>query len=70
MVYANIIAATKSTSDWYLWMHHTIDKIPDNKDNKYSWQKKHLENQTGTSNILKPIKIRKNNIQKKYETWK
>ena len=23
------IEATKITSDWYLWMHHTIDKIPD-----------------------------------------
>ena len=70
VVYANIIEATKITSDWYLWMHHTIDKIPDDKNIKYSWQKKHLENQTGTSNSFKPIKIRKNNIQKKYETWK
>jgi NADH dehydrogenase len=70
VVYANNIEATKITSDWYLWMHHTIDKIPDTKDNKYSWQKEHLENQTGTSNSFKPIKIRKNNIQKKYETWK
>ena len=32
--------------------------------------KKHLENQTGTNNSYKPIKIRKNNIKKKYETWK
>ena len=39
VVYANNIEATKITSDWYLWMHHTIDKIPDKKENKYSWQK-------------------------------
>ena len=51
-------------------MHHTIDKIPDNKASKYSWQKKHLENQTGTSNSFKPVKISKSNIKKKYETWK
>tara|TARA_B100001057_G_scaffold387380_1_gene394542 strand:+ start:93 stop:443 length:351 start_codon:yes stop_codon:yes gene_type:complete len=70
VVYANNIEATKITSNWYLWMHHTIDKIPDNKDTKYSWQKKHLENQTGTSNSFKPVKIRKNTIKKKYETWK
>ena len=70
VVYANNIEATKITSDWYLWMHHTIDKTPNSKDTKFSWQKKHLENQTGTSNSFKPIKIRKNNIQKKYETWK
>ena len=28
------IEATKITSDWYLWMHHTIDKIPDVKKKK------------------------------------
>ena len=70
VIYANNIEATKITSDWYLWMHHTIDKIPDNKVSKYTWQKKHLENQTGTSNSFKPVKISKKNIKKKYETWK
>ena len=32
--------------------------------------KKTFENQTGTENSFKPVKIRKNNIKKKYETWK
>ena len=27
VVYSNEIEATKIVSDWYLWMHHTIDKI-------------------------------------------
>ena len=40
-------------------MHHTIDKIPDYKDKKFPWQKKHLENQTGSNNSFKPIKIKK-----------
>jgi NADH dehydrogenase len=71
IIYSNNIEATKITSDWYLWMHHTVDKIPDeNNTKKYLWQKKHLENQTGTRNSYKPTKIKKNNIQKKYETWK
>tara|TARA_B100001093_G_scaffold501424_2_gene553045 strand:- start:558 stop:908 length:351 start_codon:yes stop_codon:yes gene_type:complete len=70
VVYSKNIEATKITSDWYLWIHHTIDKIPDKKEMKYNWQKKHLENQTGTSNSFKPVKIRKNNVKKKYETWK
>ena len=70
VVYSKNIEATKITSDWYLWMHHTIDKIPDKKDVKHSWQKKHKENQTGTPNSFKPVKIKKNNIKKKYETWK
>ncbi len=70
VVYKNNIEATKITSDWYLWMHHTVDKVPENKDTKFSWQKSHLENQTGTKNRYKPIKIRKDNTKKKYETWK
>ncbi len=70
VVYANNIEATKITSEWYLWMHHTIDKAPSPSENKYSWQKKHLENQTGSNNSFKPVKIRKNEIKKKYETWK
>ena len=27
VIYSNV-EATKITSEWYLWMHHTIDKIP------------------------------------------
>jgi len=70
VIYSNIIEATKITSDWYLWMHHTIDKIPNIKDTKYSWQKNHLENQTGTIKSYKPVKIKKNDVKKKYESWK
>ena len=70
VIYSNNIEATKITSDWYLWMHHTIDKVPDNNDKKYLWQKKHLENQTGTNNSFKPVNIKKNGIKKKYKTWK
>ena len=55
-----------------MWIHHTIDKLPDENDlkNKYSWQKDHLENKTGTDERHKPIKIKKDNTEKKYETWK
>ena len=70
VVYSTNIEATKITSEWYLWIHHTIDKIPDIKEVKFSWQKKHLENQTGTRNKFKPVKISKDNFKKKYETWK
>ena len=71
VIYSSEIEATKITSKWYLWIHHTIDKIPDDKTEKeYSWQKKHLENKTGTDERHKPIKIKKDNYQKRYETWK
>ena len=70
VVYADNIEATKITSDWYLWMHHTIDKIPSSNETKYPWQKKHLESQSGTPNSFKPVKIKKRENIKKYETWK
>ena len=70
VVYAKNIEATKISSDWYLWIHHTVDKIPDRQETNLPWQKKHLENQTGTKNSFKPVKIRKNSIKQKYETWK
>jgi|TARA_B100001059_G_C17539381_1_gene429611 NADH dehydrogenase len=71
VIYSNKIEATKITSDWYLWMHHTVDKTPDEKNKKkYLWQKKHADNKTGTNERYKPIKIKRNNTQKKYETWK
>ena len=71
VIYSQNIEATKITSDWYLWIHHTVDKIPEeNGQKKYIWQKKHLENQTGSKNSFKPIKINKDSVQKKYEAWK
>ena len=72
VIYADNIEATKITSDWYLWIHHTINKIPEKKNitQKYLWQKDHLENQTGSKNSYKPTKIQKDNIKKKYESWK
>ena len=70
VIYSKDVEATKITSDWYLWIHHTVNKIPENNDEKkHSWQKKHLENMTGTKNSFKPTKIKKNIIEKKYETW-
>ena len=40
VIYANKIEATKITSDWYLWIHHTIDKLPESKESKYLLAKK------------------------------
>tara|TARA_Y100000817_G_C16754168_1_gene498470 strand:- start:88 stop:438 length:351 start_codon:yes stop_codon:yes gene_type:complete len=70
VIYSKNIEATKITSDWYLWMHHTIDKIPSKDDKKFIWQKDHLENKTGSKDSYKPVKISKDDKLKKYETWK
>ena len=71
VVYKKEIEASKITSDWFLWMHHTVNKIPGEKSNQYLWQKQHLENKTGTKDSYKPNEIlKKNKNFKKYETWK
>ncbi len=70
VIYSNNIEATKITSDWFMWMHHTVNKIPEKNEKKYLWQKKHLENKTGFEDAYKPTKIKRNDKVKKYETWK
>ena len=70
VIYSSEIEATKITSEWYLWMHHTTNILPNEKDKKHLWQKKHSENKTGTKESYKPIKIKKDQNLKKYETWK
>jgi len=71
VVYNGNIEGTKITSEWFLWIHHTVNDPPKNNNKKtYSWQKPHLENQTGTSNAYRPNHILRSNVKKKYETWK
>lgn len=70
VIYSKEIEATKIPSDWFMWIHHTVDKIPDKNQKKYLWQKKHKDNKTGSSEAYKPIKIKKSISLRKYETWK
>ena len=64
VIYSGNIEATKISSDWYLWIHHTIDKIPSENDlKKYSWQKEHSENKTETDGRHQPVKIKKDENQ-------
>ena len=71
IVYKDNIEASKITSEWFLWIHHTISEIPVKQKKKYLWQKEHLENQTGTPSAYKPNQISKlNKLKKKYEIWK
>ncbi len=70
VIYKGDVEASKITSDWFLWMHHTVNEPPKKDLKKYKWQKSHSENKTGTKDSYKPSKISKGNIEKKYETWK
>ena len=69
VIYADEIDASKIPVEWYSWIHFTSNKIEKNHDlKKYSWQKKHLSNQTGTDRAYNPQK-NKNATKKKYRTW-
>ena len=70
VIYAKDIEATKITSDWFLWMHHTINEIPSVSQKKYDWQKNHSENLSGSNKAYKPNRISKKVNFKNYETWK
>ena len=70
VIYKNKIEATKITNDWFLWMHHTVNEIPNSDRKKYLWEKEHEENLTGSSKSYKPVKFKKSENYKKYDTWK
>ncbi len=70
VIYANDVEATKITSDWFLWIHHTVNEIPSSSSKKHIWQKKHSQNLSGSSQAYKPNKILKEQKFKNYETWK
>ena len=70
VIYSKNIEATNITTDWFLWIHHTINEIPSSSSKKYIWQKKHSQNLSGSSKAYKPNKILKEQKFKNYETWK
>ena len=72
VIYKGEINASKINSDWFSWIHHITNTIPtDKKINKYSWQKPHKDNKTGSKDSYKPSRISKKAKDfKKYETWK
>ncbi len=68
IVYKGIAEPSKIPAEWHGWMHYNTDTPPVNiKTNKFSWQKIHLPNLTGTKNAYKP----KDTINKprRYESW-
>ena len=73
VIYKSSVESSKIPPEWHLWIHFLTRNIPSNSLNKFSWQKQHEENLTGTERAYKPegslTSVNKKNI-KKYETWK
>ena len=69
------VEASKVPPHWHAWLHKTVDIPPLNYAHKYSWQKEHKTNLTGTSEAYlpnsHPLSKSKNKgkIDTKYEKW-
>tara|TARA_B100001094_G_C17501017_1_gene471045 strand:- start:46 stop:411 length:366 start_codon:yes stop_codon:yes gene_type:complete len=71
VIYSSEIDATKIPVEWYSWIHFTPNRIEKNHDlEKYTWQKPHQPNKTGTEEAYYPNKEKNNVIEKKYKSWK
>ena len=70
VIYSNEVDASKIPVEWYSWIHFTPNKIEKTHEfKKYSWQKNHQSNLTGTDKAYYPNK--KDNVdKKKYKVWK
>ena len=66
--YKGMAEPSKIPAQWHGWIHYNTDIAPVNiKTDKFSWQKIHLPNLTGTKNAYKPNIFKKD--AKKYQAW-
>jgi NADH:ubiquinone oxidoreductase subunit len=56
VLYNGIAEATKVPPQWHGWLHHTVQDPPRpaETEKRYSWQKEHLPNLTGTPLAYRP----------------
>ena len=75
VIFNGEIEASKIPPHWHAWLHKTINLPPKNYTHKYSWQKEHIPNMTGTSNAYYPrshplSKLDNDNkTNNEYEKW-
>ena len=75
VIFNGEIEASKIPPHWHAWLHKFVNKPPINYSHKYSWQKEHQPNMTGTQKAYYPSSHLLSNstnkaIKKDYETWK
>jgi len=73
VIYKNEVEASKIPPEWHLWIHFLTKKKPDSDMKKFSWQKKHSENLTGTNKAYKPegsLTGKEQKNLKQYDSWK
>ena len=75
VIFKGDIEATKVPPHWHGWLHKTIDNPPLKYTHKYSWQKDHEQNMTGTDKAYYPDShplsqsYKVETIKDEYESW-
>jgi NADH:ubiquinone oxidoreductase subunit len=55
VMYNGEVEASRVPPEWHGWLHHSTDEVPvDGGKPKYSWQKPHEPNHTGTPLAYRP----------------
>ncbi|MBU6140024.1 MAG: NADH:ubiquinone oxidoreductase subunit NDUFA12 [Proteobacteria bacterium] len=67
VIYKGLAEPSKVPMEWRSWLHYTINSVPASiNTHRFSWQKIHLPNLTGTKNAHTP----KNSTNQQYQAWK
>ena len=75
VIFKKDIEASSIPPHWHAWLHKTIDEPPINYSHKYSWQKDHKPNMTGTKDAHFPPSnplskdYKPDHIKADYESW-
>ena len=73
VIYYKEVESSKIPPNWHSWIHFLKKNLPNDNEKKFSWQKEHEENLTGTKRAYKPdgsLNSETKQNMKKYETWK
>lgn len=53
VIYRGVPEASKVPPEWHAWLHHVVDEAPGARQ-KYTWEKPHQPNLTGTPAAYRP----------------
>jgi len=69
--YKGLSEPSKIPAEWHGWIHYNQDDPPviNTQNKKFSWQKIHLPNLTGTKLAYFPKSLSSNKINNVYESW-
>jgi NADH:ubiquinone oxidoreductase subunit len=75
IIYNGVAEASKIPAEWHSWIHYTTNNTPNSiNTHKYSWQKIHLPNLTGTKFAYFPFGSllrggKRHKIGADYQAW-